>query len=102
MSAIVPFNFFFFRQPAYFSATNALYFITANLAMGATISHVTLFYWDQLLPFFRMLNPWNKTSTVTHDEHFTAMKRYPKVPRWWFLALLASAYAMASLSVQAN
>ncbi|KAE9386719.1 OPT superfamily oligopeptide transporter [Gymnopus androsaceus JB14] len=77
--------------PAYFAATNALYFITANLAMGATISHVICFYWNELLPFFRMLNPWNKTVTVTHDEHYTAMKR----PKYWFLSLLAIAYAMA-------
>ncbi|KAE9389365.1 hypothetical protein BT96DRAFT_1070386 [Gymnopus androsaceus JB14] len=81
--------------PAYCAATNALYFITANLAMGATISHVICFYWNELLPFFRMLNPWNKTVPVTHDEHYTAMKRYEKVPKYWFLSLLAIAYAMA-------
>ncbi|KAE9384031.1 OPT superfamily oligopeptide transporter, partial [Gymnopus androsaceus JB14] len=81
--------------PAFFSATNALYFITTNLAMGATITHVLCFYWKQLLPFFRMMNPWNKSATVMHDEHFTAMKQYSKVPRWWFLTLLAIAYTMA-------
>ncbi|KAE9401758.1 OPT superfamily oligopeptide transporter [Gymnopus androsaceus JB14] len=71
--------------PAYFAATNAF----------ATISHVLCFYWKELLPFFRMLNPWNKTVTMTHDEHYTAMKRYEKVPKYWFLALLAIAYGMA-------
>ncbi|KAE9382649.1 hypothetical protein BT96DRAFT_1050139, partial [Gymnopus androsaceus JB14] len=63
--------------------------------LGATISHVLCFYWNELLPFFRMLNPWNKTVTVTHDEHYTAMKRYEKVPKYWFLSLLAIAYGMA-------
>ncbi|KAF5391029.1 hypothetical protein D9757_003990 [Collybiopsis confluens] len=81
--------------PAYFSATNALYFITANLAMGATLVHCLLFYHKELAPFFRALNPWNKTETIVHDEHFIAMKRYDKIPRWWFMALLAAAYAMA-------
>ncbi|KAF9074600.1 OPT oligopeptide transporter protein-domain-containing protein [Rhodocollybia butyracea] len=71
--------------PAYFAASNALYFITANLAMGATL----------LKPFVRALNPWNKTVTIVHDEHYIVMKRYEKVPRWWFVALLVAAYAMA-------
>ncbi|KIK64985.1 hypothetical protein GYMLUDRAFT_240324 [Collybiopsis luxurians FD-317 M1] len=81
--------------PAYFAASNALYFITANLAMGATLVHVILFYRPQLMPFVRALNPWNKTSTIVHDEHFLVMKRYKKVPKWWFLTLLVIAYAMA-------
>ncbi|KAF8824364.1 hypothetical protein HHX47_DHR8000136 [Lentinula edodes] len=61
--------------PAYFSSTNALYFITANLAMGATLVHVVLFYHDQLMPFIRAFNPWNKTVSVVHDEHYIVMKR---------------------------
>ncbi|KAJ4478642.1 OPT oligopeptide transporter protein-domain-containing protein [Lentinula edodes] len=81
--------------PAWFSSTNALYFITANLAMGATITHVALFYWDELLPFFLALNPWNKTAHIIHDEHYLVMKRYQKVPRYWYLCLLAIAYGMA-------
>ncbi|KAF5386288.1 hypothetical protein D9757_008621 [Collybiopsis confluens] len=81
--------------PAYFSSTNALYYITANLAMGATLVHVILFYRPQLMPFVRALNPWNKTATIVHDEHYIVMKRYTKVPRWWFLVLLAIAYGMA-------
>ncbi|KAH7872644.1 OPT oligopeptide transporter [Lentinula edodes] len=81
--------------PAYFSSTNALYFITANLAMGATLVHVVLFYHDQLMPFIRAFNPWNKTVSVVHDEHYIVMKRYDKVPKWWFLCLLVIAYSIS-------
>ncbi|KAE9400851.1 OPT oligopeptide transporter [Gymnopus androsaceus JB14] len=81
--------------PAYFSSTNALYFITANLAMSATLVHVILFYGEQLKPFIYAMNPWNKNVTVVHDEHYIVMKRYDKVPRYWFLLLLAAAYAIA-------
>ncbi|KAJ3760526.1 OPT oligopeptide transporter [Lentinula raphanica] len=81
--------------PAYFAATNALYFITANLAMGATLVHVILFYHDQLMPFIRTFNPWNKTVSVVHDEHYIVMKRYDKIPKWWFLCLLVVAYSIS-------
>jgi OPT family oligopeptide transporter len=81
--------------PAWFSATNALGLITNNLAMGATTVHVFLFYWAELQPFFRAMNPWNKTSTITHDEHYEKMKIYKPIPRWWFVATLLVAFAMA-------
>ncbi|TRM66262.1 OPT oligopeptide transporter protein-domain-containing protein [Schizophyllum amplum] len=79
----------------YYSATNALGLITSNLGMGATAMHVALFYYDDLKPFFRAFNPWNKSSTLVHDEHYTAMKRYKRIPRWWWAVLLAVAYGMA-------
>ncbi|KAI5830925.1 OPT superfamily oligopeptide transporter [Schizophyllum commune Tattone D] len=81
--------------PAYFSSTNVLNLITSNLAMSATAVHVFLFYWDEIKPFFLSLNPWSKSAPPVHDEHYTAMKRYARIPRWWWAALLAVAYAMA-------
>ncbi|EIM86127.1 OPT oligopeptide transporter [Stereum hirsutum FP-91666 SS1] len=81
--------------PAWFSSTNALSLITQNLAMGATTMHVALFYWKEIKPFILSLNPWNKEVFIVHDEHYIKMQRYKKVPRWWFLALLLVAYAMA-------
>ncbi|KAJ7890764.1 OPT oligopeptide transporter [Mycena leptocephala] len=81
--------------PAFFSATNALGLITQNLAMGATTSHVFLFYWPEIKPFIMGMNPWSKYKHVVHDEHFEKMKRYERVPRWWFVSLLVVAFAMA-------
>ncbi|KAL1702605.1 OPT oligopeptide transporter protein-domain-containing protein [Schizophyllum commune] len=81
--------------PAFYSATNALGLITSNLAMGATAVHVFLFYWNDIKPFVMSFNPWNKGHAIVHDEHFTAMKRYKKIPKWWWFTLLACAYAMA-------
>lgn len=84
--------------------------------MGATLVHVCLFYREQLKPFVRALNPWNKTVSIVHDEHYLVMQRfvqtflvlwcgwlteflirYEKVPRWWFVALLVAAYSMAQV-----
>ncbi|KIM91664.1 hypothetical protein PILCRDRAFT_810948 [Piloderma croceum F 1598] len=81
--------------PAWFSASNALSLITNNLAMGATSVHVFLFYWPELKPFFRAMNPWNNDTVVTHDEHYEKMKVYKKVPKIWFIGLLVGAYAVA-------
>lgn len=81
--------------PAWFSATNALSLITNNLAMGATTVHVFLFYWKELQPFLVSMNPFNKTTVITHDEHYEKMKVYKKIPKSWFLVLLVAAYAVA-------
>ncbi|KIY66394.1 OPT superfamily oligopeptide transporter [Cylindrobasidium torrendii FP15055 ss-10] len=81
--------------PAYFSATNVLSMITQNLAMGATSVHVFLFYWDDIKPFLALFNPWHKGERFIHDEHFTAMKRYKQIPKYWWGILLAVAYGMA-------
>ena len=50
---------------------------------------------SSIKPFVMSFNPWNKGHAIVHDEHFTAMKRYKKIPKWWWFTLLACAYAMA-------
>ena len=54
-------------QPAFFSATNALYLITSNLSLSACSTHVLLYHWADLKPFFLSLNPWNKSEYAVHD-----------------------------------
>ncbi|EKM55312.1 uncharacterized protein PHACADRAFT_255841 [Phanerochaete carnosa HHB-10118-sp] len=81
--------------PAFFSATNALYLITSNLSLGAVLTHVCLWHWDDLKPFFRALNPWNRVPLAIHDPHYEKMKVYKQIPRWWYFIVLAAAYAIA-------
>ncbi|KAH9931204.1 OPT oligopeptide transporter [Amylocystis lapponica] len=81
--------------PAYFSATNALYLITSNLSLGAVLTHVLLYHWNDLKPFVLSLNPWNKNVHHVHDAHFEKMKVYKQIPRWWYVAVLLSAYGIA-------
>lgn len=54
-------------QPAYFSATNALALITTNLSLGALVTHVGLWHWQDLKPFVMSLNPWNKSPYLVQD-----------------------------------
>ncbi|KAH9936802.1 OPT oligopeptide transporter [Epithele typhae] len=81
--------------PAFFSATNALGLMTANLSLGATFTHVFFWHWQDLLPFLKSFNPWSKTEFIVHDAHFEKMKVYKQLPRWWYFILLAAAYAIA-------
>ncbi|KAI0918826.1 hypothetical protein AcW1_009464 [Taiwanofungus camphoratus] len=81
--------------PAYFSATNALYLITSNLSLGAVLTHVLLFNWNDIKPFLLSLNPWNKTEHHVHDAHYEKLKVYKQIPRWWYIAVLIVAYAIA-------
>ncbi|EJT98338.1 oligopeptide transporter [Dacryopinax primogenitus] len=81
--------------PAYFSATNALYLITSNLALGAAAVHPWLFYWEAIGPFMRSLNPFNRVPYVVHDPHFEKMKVYKPVPKWWFAAILVIAFGIS-------
>lgn len=75
-----------------------------------------LWHWDDLQPFFRSLNPWNKIPLVVNDpvstvpprlanvdsefscQHYEKMKVYKPIPRWWYFIVLAIAYAMAQAS----
>ncbi|KAI0351216.1 OPT oligopeptide transporter [Trametes cingulata] len=81
--------------PAFFSATNALYLMTSNLSLGATFTHVFYWHWQDIKPFLKTFNPWNKTPLEVHDAHNEKMKVYKQIPRWWYFVLLAVAYAIA-------
>ncbi|KAH9939462.1 OPT oligopeptide transporter [Amylocystis lapponica] len=81
--------------PAYYSATYALALITSNLSLAAMVTHVGLYHWQDLLPFIRTLNPWHKEKYVVHDVHWEKLKAYKQIPRWWYVAVLLVAYAMA-------
>ncbi|KAI0811002.1 OPT oligopeptide transporter [Irpex lacteus] len=81
--------------PAWFSATNALYLITSNLSLGAVFTHVLIWHWDDLKPFFRSFNPWNRIPLEIHDPHYEKMKAYKAIPRWWYYLVLLGAYGIA-------
>ena len=83
------------HQPAFFSATNALYFMTSNLSLGATFTHVFFWHWQDIKPFLKTFNPRNKEEFVVHDPHWERMKVYKQIPRWWYFVLLLGAYAIA-------
>ncbi|KAI0918814.1 hypothetical protein AcV7_006940 [Taiwanofungus camphoratus] len=85
-------------QPAYFSATNALALITTNLSLGALVTHVGLWHWQDLKPFVMSLNPWNKSPYLVQDAHWEKMKVYKQIPKWWYIVVLLGAYGIAQVT----
>ncbi|KAH9833309.1 OPT oligopeptide transporter [Rhodofomes roseus] len=81
--------------PAYLSGTFAFGLITSNLSVGALFTHVALWHWRDLKPFFLSLNPRNRVDHVIDDPHWEKMKTYKQIPRWWYVAVLIGAYATA-------
>ena len=69
--------------------------MTSNLSLGATVTHVFFWHWRDIKPFLKTFNPWNKTPLEVHDPHYEKMKVYKQIPRWWYFAVLAGAYAIA-------
>ena len=67
--------------PALSSSTAWGYF-TSNLAIGAMITHVLIFYGKDMYVSWK-----NTRNRSLEDPHYRAMLRYKEVPMWWYLVL---------------
>ncbi|PYH88062.1 OPT superfamily oligopeptide transporter, partial [Aspergillus ellipticus CBS 707.79] len=71
----------------YMSSSTVWGYLTMNLAIGALITHVILFYGRD------MVLAWKQARRRTQpDPHYQAMLRYPEVPMWWYWALFGLAF----------
>ncbi|KAE8350720.1 OPT oligopeptide transporter protein-domain-containing protein, partial [Aspergillus coremiiformis] len=62
-------------------------YLTQNLAIGALITHVFIFYGKD------MILAWKQARSRTQpDPHYQAMLKYKEVPMWWYLALFVLAF----------
>ncbi|KAJ5657849.1 uncharacterized protein N7484_001498 [Penicillium longicatenatum] len=62
-------------------------YFTQNLAIGALISHVLIFYSRD------MLLAWKQArSRKQPDPHYQAMLRYKEVPMWWYIVFFGLAF----------
>ncbi|KAF8579002.1 OPT superfamily oligopeptide transporter [Ramaria rubella] len=82
--------------PAFFSASNALFLLVSNLALGACLVHVFLWHWSSIRGAFTASNL--RGNVQIDDAHYEKMKAYKPVPTWWFIALFAAAYAVAQVT----
>lgn len=57
-------------------------YFTMNLAIGALITHVLIFYGKD------MVLAWKQARSRTQpDPHYQGMLKYKEVPAWWYIAL---------------
>ncbi|OKL57459.1 hypothetical protein UA08_07227 [Talaromyces atroroseus] len=69
------------------TATTVWGFMTQNLAIGALITHVLIFYSKD------MWTAWKQARSRSQpDPHYQAMLKYKEVPLWWYWALFALAF----------
>ncbi|KAL4757804.1 OPT family oligopeptide transporter [Aspergillus foveolatus] len=62
-------------------------YLTQNLAIGALISHVLIFYWKD------MATAWKQARSRTQpDPHYQGMLKYKEVPMWWYYASFVLAF----------
>ncbi|KAM6516931.1 hypothetical protein FSOLCH5_007880 [Fusarium solani] len=66
----------------YMTSSTIWGYFTMNLAIGALITHVILFYGKD------MLLAWKQARSRTQpDPHYQGMLKYKEVPMWWYIAL---------------
>ncbi|CAA7263920.1 unnamed protein product [Cyclocybe aegerita] len=78
----------------WFASSQVLTKIGSNLAIGATIMHVILWYGKDIIEVIRKYR-----AGENYDPHLAKMKVYPEVPMWWYLAVLVASFAMAMATI---
>ncbi|KAJ6456278.1 peptide transporter MTD1 [Mycena vitilis] len=64
--------------------------IGTNLSIGATITHVVLWYGKDIIQVIKQYRAGDE-----YDRHLAKMKVYPEVPMWWYVAIFIGSFAMA-------
>ncbi|TFK24179.1 peptide transporter MTD1 [Coprinopsis marcescibilis] len=80
----------------WFASSQVLAKIGHNLAIGATITHVLIWYGKDIVSAIR-----KHRAGQSYDPHLSKMKVYPEVPFWWYIAMFVSSFAMAMSTIYA-
>ncbi|KAJ5805927.1 OPT peptide transporter Mtd1 [Penicillium pulvis] len=71
----------------YLTSSTVWGYFTQNLAIGALISHVLIFYSKD------MVLAWKQARTRKQpDPHYQGMLKYKEVPQWWYIVLFGLAF----------
>ncbi|KAL0953014.1 hypothetical protein HGRIS_007218 [Hohenbuehelia grisea] len=78
----------------WFASSQVLAKIGSNLAIGATLTHVAVWYGKDILQVIK-----NYRNNENDDPHYEKMKVYPEVPMWWYGVIFVSSFAMAMATI---
>lgn len=78
----------------WFAASQVLTKIGTNLAIGATFTHVFLWYGKDIVDAIRKYRAGDN-----YDPHLEKMKIYSEVPMWWYIVVFVGSFAMAMATV---
>ncbi|GAA6013368.1 hypothetical protein JCM10207_000871 [Rhodosporidiobolus poonsookiae] len=74
----------------WYAASNAIYYLGCNFAIGATLTHVAIWYWR---PILNAVKGFRERSIP--DPHYQAMRKYKEVPQWVYGGIMLGTFAMA-------
>lgn len=78
----------------WFAASQVIYKIGANLAIGATIVHVIIWYGKDIIAAIK-----KERSGEIEDPHRIKMQAYAEVPYWWYGLMFVCSFAMAMATI---
>ncbi|RDB18213.1 Oligopeptide transporter 9 [Hypsizygus marmoreus] len=78
----------------WFASSQVLSKIGSNLAIGATIMHVLVWYGKDIIDVIKKFR-----AGENYDPHLTKMKVYREVPMWWYIAMFFASFAMAMATI---
>ncbi|WVQ69093.1 uncharacterized protein L199_007306 [Kwoniella botswanensis] len=77
------------------TATNIWYNLVAMMAIGALITHISLFYGKQIVKSVKEAREGSES-----DPHYLVMKKnYKQVPLWWYVAVLSVGFTLGMIAV---
>ncbi|GAA5928903.1 hypothetical protein JCM1841_001289 [Sporobolomyces salmonicolor] len=74
----------------WYAPTNAVYYLGCNLAIGATLTHVAIWYAKPIIEAFKRYR-----DRTQPDPHYQLMLKYKEVPMWVYGFTLIASFAMA-------
>ncbi|GAA5995294.1 hypothetical protein JCM5350_002071 [Sporobolomyces pararoseus] len=81
----------------WYAASNAIYYLGCNLSIGATLTHVGIWYWRPIVAAFKSYRDRSQP-----DPHYQMMRVYKEVPMWLYGAVLAGSFACAMATCYAG
>jgi len=82
-------------SPLFLSTTFALCYGLSFAAISAVVVHTILFHGKFIL------DRWRRSRDDMRDVHQQMMDKYPKVPVWWYMALLAICIGLSFATIYA-
>ncbi|PAV19472.1 OPT oligopeptide transporter [Pyrrhoderma noxium] len=78
----------------FYASSQVLTKIGSNMAIGATVVHVFLWYGRDIIDMIK-----KEYSGEVVDPHRAKMKIYPEVPAWWYGLVFLASFAMAMATI---
>jgi OPT family small oligopeptide transporter len=84
-------------SPAYLGAANAVLYSAFFAIYLATLVYAALYYHREIISGFRAVMKWKNARDEYNDVHNRLMRQYKEAPEWWYLTILAIAFAMGCI-----